>query len=104
MGKVYIIDEIMFCRVSESLVFPGLLSSQYFTVKGAQERLSSMIPRYSNSGRIDCRNGFYFCPSHLCHPFVHFSGNGGQPLLRGQVIPQDLSAGIEVCQDLQKAL
>ena len=35
---------------------------------------------------------------------MNFSGNGGQPLLRGQVIPQDLSAGIEVCQDLQKAL
>jgi len=69
VGKVYIIDEIMFCRVSESLDFPGLLSSQYFTVKRAQERQSPVIPRCSNSERIDCRNGFYFHPS-FCHPFV----------------------------------
>lgn len=73
VGKVCIIDETMFCRVSESLAFPGLLSSQYFTVKRTQKRQSSMIPRSSNSGKIDCRNGFYFHPFHLCRPFILFS-------------------------------
>lgn len=53
VGKVYIIDDTVFCRVSESLDFPALLFSQCCTLKRALGRESSMIPGCKNNGRID---------------------------------------------------